>query len=75
MKKYSNNHCLFSPKVLDKMLLVLTGRPVKASLYLEGTCKCLYHGISFSKALLRIFGEFILNKTPNRSYNSVKFTL
>ena len=25
--KYTNNHCLFSPKVLNKMLLVLTGRP------------------------------------------------
>ena len=25
--KYPNNHCLFSTKVLNKMLLVLTGRP------------------------------------------------
>ena len=25
--KYPNNHCLFSPKVLNKMLLVLTSRP------------------------------------------------
>ena len=25
--KYTNNHCLFNPKILNKMLLVHTGRP------------------------------------------------
>ena len=26
--KYPNNHCLFNPKILNKMLLVVIGRPV-----------------------------------------------
>ena len=39
---------------------------LKVSLYLQGTYKCFYHGISFSNALLRISGEFTLIKTPSR---------
>ena len=42
-------------------LLTLVILKIKVRLYLQGTCKCFCHGISFSNALLRIFGEFILN--------------
>ena len=35
--------------------------------------KFFYHRISFSNALLRIFGQFNLNETASLSYTSVKF--
>ena len=54
-------------------LLTLVFLKLKVSLYLQGTCKCFYHWISFSNALLRIFGESVLNEDLSPSYTTGKF--
>lgn len=54
---------------------------LKANLYLQCTCKCFCQAISFSNAVQRSVGKFILNKTLSYLYSrsylnlSIKYIL